>query len=244
MNKVAVVTGAAKGLGRAMALALAKDGYTVVVHYRQSLSEAQKVIGEIKSDSPDSILVAGDLTVESDVAKMFGQIIKKFKGVDLLINNVGNFLYKNLGGTTNEEFRDVMQSNVYSAFYCSRAALAVMRKQKSGHIINIGAVGCGDFAATEKAVPYFMAKNALYYLTKAMAWEEARNGIHVNMISPASLATDIFKAGDFPMGRSANYDDVIKVLRFLTSADAYYINGANIEVAGAFIVGTKVTIDN
>lgn len=239
MNKVAVVTGAAKGLGRAMALALARDGYTLVVHYRKSSSEAQKVLDEIKGDSPDSIMIAADLKVEADVSKMFGQIIKKFKRVDLLVNNVGNFLYKEFSKTSTDEFRDVVESNIYSTFFCSREVLPLMRKQKSGHIINIGAVGCGDFAATEKAAPYFMAKNALYFLTKAMAWEEARNGIHVNMISPASLATDIFKAGDFPMGRSANYNDVIKVLRFLTSEDAYYINGANIEVSGAFIVGMK-----
>lgn len=239
MNKVAVVSGAAKGLGRAMALALARDGYTLVVHYRKSSSEAHKVLDEIKADSPDSIIISADVTIEADVAKMFGEIVKKFKRVDLLVNNVGNFLYKNLGKTNGEEFRDVIQSNVYSAFYCAQSVLPLMRRQKSGHIINIGAVGCGDFVASQKAVPFFMAKNALYFLTKAMAWEEAKNGIHVNMISPASLVTDIFKPSDFPMGRSANYDDVVKVLRFLTSADAYYINGANIEVAGAFIPGMK-----
>ena len=75
------------------------------------------------------------------------------------------------------------------------------------------------------------------FLTKAMAWEEARHGIHVNMISPASLETDIFKPSDFPMGRSAKHEDVIGALKFLLSDDAAYVNGANIEVAGAFIPG-------
>ena len=112
-----------------------------------------------------------------------------------------------------------------------------MRKQKSGHIINIGAVGANKIQVLEKSTPYYMAKTALYSLTKIMAWEEAKYGIHINMVSPASVETDIFKAADFPMGRSANYEDVVKVLRFLTGDDAYYINGANIEVAGGFIPG-------
>ena len=114
-----------------------------------------------------------------------------------------------------------------------------MRKVKSGHIINIGTVGADGLTLRAKSTPYFMAKNALYYLTKMMAREEARHGIHVNMVSPASLVEDIFKAGDFPMGRSAKYSDVVKVINFLISPDAYYINGANIEVAGGFIPGVS-----
>src|SRR3990167_3990736 len=207
MQKVAVVTGSAKGLGKK------------------------------KKKSPRSITVSGDLTDEKQVKSMFDQISRVFGRVDLLVNNAGNFLYKEFSKTTNSEFRDVVESNIYSALFCSRAVLPKMRKQKSGHIINIGTVGADKIQILEKSTPYYMAKTALYSLTKIMAWEEAQNGIHVNMISPASLETDIFKAGDFPMGRSANYDDVVKVLKFLTGDDAYYINGANIEVAGGFIAG-------
>ena len=237
MQKVAVVTGSAKGLGKAIALFLAHDGYTVAVHFKKSKAEAEVVLGKIKKKSPKSILVSGDLTDEKQVETMFDQIHKKLGRVDLLVNNVGNFLYKAFSKTTNSEFRDIVESNIYSALFCSRAVLPKMRKQKSGHIINIGTVGADKIQILEKSTPYYMAKTALYSLTKIMAWEEAKYGIHINMVSPASLETDIFKVSDFPMGRSANYDDVIKVLRFLTSADAYYINGANIEVAGAFIPG-------
>jgi len=232
-----VVTGSAKGLGKAIAFSLARDGYTVAVHFKKSKAEAEKVLDSIVKKSPRSIVVSGDLTDEKQVETMFGQIYKKLGRIDLLVNNVGNFLYKEFKKTTNVEFRDIFESNVYAALYSSRAVLPKMRKQKSGHIINIGSVGAETMTVTEKSTPYFMAKNALYSLTKIMAWEEATYGIHVNMISPASLETDIFKAEDFPMGRSANYEDVIKVLKFLTSNNAYYINGANIEVAGGFIPG-------
>ena len=237
MQKVAVVTGSAKGLGKAIALSLAHDGFSVVVHFKKSKAEAEAVLGKIKKKSPRSFTVSGDLTDEKQVKSMFDKISKEFGRVDLLVNNVGNFLYKEFSKTTNSEFRDIIESNIYSALFCSREVLKMMRKQKSGYIINIGAVGADKIQILEKSTPYYMAKTALYSLTKIMAWEEAQNGIHVNMISPASIETDIFKAGDFPMGRSANYDDVVKVLKFLTGDDAYYINGANIEVAGAFISG-------
>ena len=237
MQKVAVITGSAKGLGKAIALSLVDDGFTLVVHYRKSGSGAEKVQNLARKKSPKSILVSGDLTDEQQVETVFGQIYKKLGRVDLLVNNVGNFLYKEFSKTTNSEFRDIIESNIYSALFCSRAVLPQMRKQKSGHIINIGAAGADEIQILEKSTPYYMAKTALYSLTKIMALEEAKHGIHVNMISPASLETDIFKAGDFPMARSANYEDVVKVLRFLTSDDAYYINGANIEVAGGFIPG-------
>ena len=237
MQKVAVVTGSAKGLGKAIALSLVEGGFTAVIHFRKSKSDAEKLLNLVRKKSPKSIMVFGDLTDEKQVKLMFDQVYKTLGRVDLLVNNVGNFLYKEFSKTTNSEFKDIIESNLYSALFCSRAVLPQMRKQKSGYIINIGSVGAGTMTVTEKSTPYFMAKNALYSLTKIMAWEEAGYGIHINMISPASLETDIFKAEDFPMGRSANYDDVVKILKFLTSNDAYYINGANIEVAGAFIPG-------
>jgi len=237
MQKVAVVTGSARGLGEAIVVALADWGYTVVVHYRKSKSEAEEVLTKVRNKSPMSILVAGDLCDEIVVGKVFGEIFKKLGRVDLLINNVGDFIYKEFSKTSNEEFKNIVESNLYPSLFCSRAALPYMRRAKTGHIINVGTVGAERLTLREKSTPYFMAKNGLYYLTKMMAWEEAKNGVHINMVSPASLATDIFKPSDFPMGRSAKYDDVVKVIKFLTSSDAYYINGANIEVAGAFIPG-------
>src|SRR3989344_7665912 len=237
MQKVAVVTGSAKGLGKDLALFLAKEGFTVVVHYRNSKKEALDVLESVKKKSPRSIVVCGDLIDEIKVKKIFKEIFVKLGRVDVLVNNVGDYLYREFGKTTNEEFVNIVESNLYPSLFCARAALPYMRKSKSGHIVNIGTVGAERLTIREKSAPYFMAKNALYYLTKMMAWEEAKNGIHVNMISPASLVTDIFEASDFPMGRSAKYDDVVKALKFLLSKDADYINGANIEVAGAFIPG-------
>ncbi|PJE58239.1 MAG: hypothetical protein COU81_01760 [Candidatus Portnoybacteria bacterium CG10_big_fil_rev_8_21_14_0_10_36_7] len=237
MEKTAIVTGSAKGLGKYLAVSLANEGFRVALHFNTNRTEADKTISEVKKKSPDSVLVQADLTKEGEVNTAFGKILKDFRSIDLLVNNVGNFIYKKFSETTNREFKDILESNILSSLYCSRAVLRGMKQNRKGHIINMGTVGADVFTIREKSATYFMAKNGLYNLTKIMAWEEAGYGIHINMISPASMAEDIFDAKQFPMGRSASYEDVYKTLRFLISEDAYYINGANIEVAGAFIPG-------
>lgn len=230
-----MITGSAKGLGRAMAIYFAKAGYTLIVHYNKSKKDAEALLKEIKKQSPDSMIVQGDLKKEVEVREVFGRVFEKHPKVDVLVNNVGNFLYKKLEDTTNSEFRDVIGSNIYATFFCSREVLPLMRKSKSGHIINIGAAGADRFIFRERVIPYFISKNAVFVLTKAMAHDEAKFGVHINMVSPASMKTDIFKKSDFPMGREVKYVDVIAAVDFLLSARAYYINGANIEVTGGFI---------
>lgn len=235
--KVAIVTGSAKGLGAEIARFLARDKYTVVIQYRKSVDEANKVLSEIKKKSSESISVSADVTDEIQVADLVGQIIKKFGRIDLLVNNVGNFIFKPFAKTTNAEFKDMIESNLYTTLFTSRAVLPFMREQKSGLIVNIGAVGAERMIIRENSTPYFLGKTGVYVLTKVMAAEEAKYGIRINMISPASLRADIFKPSDFPSGRSATSADVIKALKFLISAENSYINGANIEVSGGFVPG-------
>lgn len=227
MKKVAVVTGAGKGLGREIATYLISQNWDVAVHFHTSEQEAKEVSQNVyKADLKDA----------KQVEKFADEVETTFGRVDLLVNNVGNFLYKPFSKTTNEEFADVLESNVYSTLFTSRAFLPLLRKQK-GNIVNLGCVGAERIVIRENSLPYFMAKTNVYMLTKMMAYEEAKHGVRINMISPASMATDIFKPSDFPMGLAAKYEDVIGALKFLLSADASYVNGANIEVAGAFVPG-------
>lgn len=235
--KVAIVTGAAKGLGADVCRALAKEGYTLVVHYHKSSAEADKLLEEIKKLSPGSIALSADVTDEKSVDVLVGGVVDKLGRVDLVVNNVGNFVFKPFAKTTNAEFRDMIESNLYSTLYVTRAALPTMRKQKSGAIINIGAVGAERLIIRENSTPYFLGKTGVYVLTKVFAHEEAKDGIRINMVSPGSMATDIFKLKDFPAGRAATHEDVIKAILFLISPTNNYINGANIEVAGGFVPG-------
>ncbi len=124
----------------------------------------------------------------------------------------------------------------------SRAVLPAMRKQKSGNIVNIGAVGAERLILRENSTPYFLGKTGVYVLTKVMAQEEARNGIRINMVSPASMTAVIFKPADFPSGRPATHIDVIKAILFMISPDNSYINGANIEVSGGFSPGMAASV--
>lgn len=235
--KVALVTGAAKGLGKSFASFLAEEGFVVVVHYNKSEKEAGRTLGELRKISPKSTKVSANLRDESQAVRMFKEISIQFGRIDLLINNVGNFIYKEFSKTANAEFRDIMESNLYSTLYCSREALKLMKKQKSGQIINIGSVGAERITVTRRSTPYYMAKTDIYMLTKIMAWEEAKWGVRINMISPVSWKSDIFDSKNLPGGRETKMNDIINALKFLISEDSYYINGANIEVAGGFIPG-------
>lgn len=235
--KVAIVTGSAKGLGAEIARFLATDKFTVVVQYRKSIDEANKVLAEIKKNSPESIVDHADVTDEIQVADLVDRVMKKFGRIDLLVNNVGNFIFKPFGKTTNLEFKDMIESSLYSTLFTSRAVLPFMRKQKSGLIVNIGVVGAERLIIRENSTPYFLGKTGVYVLTKVMAAEEAKHGVRINMISPASLKADIFKPSDFPSGRAATSADVVNALKFLISAENSYINGANIEVSGGFVPG-------
>lgn len=235
--KIALVTGAAKGLGVDICRALVKDDYTPVVHYHNSNDEAEALVEELKKDATDSFAISADMTSEPAVFDMVKEVEQELGRIDLLVNNVGNFIYKPFKETSNAEFRDMIESNIYSTLYASRAVLPVMRKQKGGNIVNIGAVGAERLIIRENSTPYFLAKTGVYVLTKVMAHDEAASGIRINMVSPASMAADIFKPEDFPTGRPATHEDVIKAIKFLISPENSYINGANIEVAGGFVPG-------
>lgn len=234
MGKTVLVTGAAKGIGAAIASAFATDGAIVALHYRSSREEAEKTLAEVKKNSPDSFLVTGDLTNEDDVRRILGDIEHRAGSVEILINTIGDFIFKPMAEASFEEFRNVIESNVYSTFLCSKAVLPGMRKKKSGYIVNFGSVGCERVLLRPHTTPYYIAKTGVYMMTKLMANEEARHGIRINMISPGALPTSVVKPEHFPAGRGTAFEDIIKAIRFLISPESSYIIGANIEVSGGW----------
>ncbi|HIK00997.1 TPA: SDR family oxidoreductase [archaeon] len=236
IEKVAVITGSNRGLGRAVAIELAKRGAILVLNYRKSKKAADKAFAEIKRHSPKSILIKANVSSEKDVKRMFSYVFKRFHRVDILINNVGNFLFKKISQHSHSEFRGVIESNLYGTFLCSKSVLEKMRARKYGKIINIGCAGCDRITIREHTTPYYIAKTGVYMLTKAMAAEEAKYKININMVSPGILETSIVKQ-KVPAGRLASHKDIINAILFLLNENSSYINGANIEVAGGWVPG-------
>ena len=234
-NKIALVTGSAKNLGRAIALDLAQQRTKVVIHYNRSEREALQTLKEVKKYS-DGIIVCADLTNQKEVISMFRNIEKKLGSVDILINLIGNFIFEPITTTAFEKFKDVIESNLYSTFLCCNEAIPSMQKKKWGRMINFGCVGAENITIREKTTPYYIAKTGVIMLTKVLAYEYAKYGITVNSISPGILETSIAKPPT-PSGRNASFEDIINVVNFLLKKESNYINGANIEVAGGWKPG-------
>ncbi|MBM2826212.1 MAG: short-chain dehydrogenase/reductase [Dehalococcoidia bacterium] len=230
-GKVALVTGSAKGLGAAMAIALASHGAKVAVHYRTSKKEAEETVQAIEKYVEGPLLVQGDVTDEKDAQRLIATVTETFGRLDILVNNVGNFLFKPMEETESWEFRDVIESNLYSVFYMTKAGLPIMREQRYGRIISFGNVGAEKLPIRPNTTPYFIAKAGVLTLTKILAQEEAKWGITINAISPGILETSQVTL-PVPIGRAAAFSDIINALLFLLKEESSYITGANIEVSG------------
>lgn len=233
-NKTALVTASAKGVGKAIAIALAHQGATVVVHYRSSQEEAQETLKEIQKISPQSIMVQGDLKEETEVKRVFGEIRKQVGEVDILINTIGDFIFHLIDQTSFEEFKNVMESNLYTTFLCTQEALPQMVAKKSGFIINFGSTGCERILLRPKTTPYYMAKTGVYMLTKIMAHQYAASGVQINMISPGPLPTSVAGRDTVPKGLEISFDDIANAILFLLNDKSHHIIGANIEVSGGW----------
>ena len=229
-NKVVVITGVAHGLGRALAESLHAQGATIVGHYKSSQVEAESLAANLKGMT----LYQADLRDSTQIKNMFAKIITEHGRVDVLINNVGNFIYKPFEETSGEDFRDVIDTNLYATMECSEQVLPGMVAQKSGQIINFGCAGADRIIIRELTTPYYIAKTGVIMLTKITARSYAEHGIRVNAVSPGILETSIASPLHIPAGRRAQLQDIVRAVLFLLSPEAEYINGANLEVAGAW----------
>lgn len=223
MKKTVLITGTTGKLGQYLAETLTNVGYEVIINYRKNESVAKKLAKKIGA----KLVVRSDVTKLAEVKKMF----KAIGPVDVLINNVGGFIWKPLSETSEQEFHDMLHSNLLSAWYCAKAALPGMRKQKFGRIINFGSAGCDQITTRPMTTPYYIAKTGLLILTKSLAKEEGKNGITINMVSPGVLASSVVRPPGAPI---IQFDDIAKAVLFLISQDSPHVNGANLEVTGGW----------
>lgn len=232
-ERVALVTGAGRGIGRAIALHFAGKGYRLALNYHTDAKEAGEVLNQIKSQGGDGGLFQGDVIREDAVSGMVGEIVKKYGRIDVLVNNVGSYLKKPVLEIAPAEWRHVLDSNLNSVYLMSREAIPVMRKNRYGRIINIGYASTGKIQAEPLKVPYIIAKNGVLSLTKALAVELAKDNITANMVSPGVMENSRSKPLDqIPMGRAGSYTDLTDAINYLVNAP--YVTGVNLEVAGGW----------
>ncbi|MGZ8581341.1 MAG: 3-oxoacyl-ACP reductase family protein [Actinomycetota bacterium] len=239
-SKVAVVTGASRGIGRACSVALAEAGWTVAVGYRSDEAAAKDVLGALEAAGTPGLTVFLDTTDETSVAEGFRRVTEEAGNVTGLVNNAGFSQDGLLLKYSMETYDRVMTTNVKGSFLCAQAAMRGMLREKWGRIVNVSSAVALHGNAGQTV--YAASKTALLGLTKSLAREIATKGVTVNAICPGLVDTAMTSHLDerarayyvdrTPLGRTAHLEEVSAVVRFLMSEEASYVNGAVIPVDG------------
>ena len=234
-NKITLVTGSSRGIGRDIALRAADVCAGVAVHYRNEKYSAEEVVKKIEQRGKLSAVFQADLIEEKEASNLVSKVEKKFGKIDILVNNFGPILVKAWQEVKQDEWDSILQSNLGSALYCMKSVLPGMRKRKWGRIINIGYSRVEQIAAFPTITPYAIAKTGLLILTRTVAHSEASSGITVNMVSPGLMEGGVLpKSKDIPGGRLGKFEDISNAVLFLASEKSSFITGTNIIVAGGW----------
>jgi 3-oxoacyl-[acyl-carrier protein] reductase len=240
-NKVAIVTGSARGIGRGIALKLAEVGANVAVNDIASAAEAlEGVVKEIQSLGRQSMAVVGDVSSAEDVARMVESVVGKFGRIDILVNNAGVTRDGLVMRMSDEDWNTVLNVDLKSAFLCTRAVLRPMLKQRWGRIVSIASIV--GIAGNAGQANYAAAKAGVIAFTKSVAKEVASRGITVNAIAPGYIDTKMTQSLDekqsaellkrIPIGYAGTPRDVAEAAAFLASEEARYITGQVLGVDG------------
>ncbi len=244
VNRVALVTGGSRGLGKGIALSLAAEGMRIALSFRGNRSAAQQTARQIQTRGAEALVVQADATLPAQVTKLVESTVKHYGRLDVLINNVGEFGWGTVHDTTVEEWEKVVASNLHSVFYMSRQVLPVMRRQRWGRIVSLGAVGAERAFGQAKISAYAAAKAAVASFTRSLAIEEAPYGITVNMVNPSNVDDQELtreEAGRihdsrFPVGRPPSAEDVAAAIRFFLMDEAGYTTGQVVSVSGGLML--------
>lgn len=244
VEKAALVTGASRGIGRAIALALAKKGYVVAVNYAGSQAAAESVKEEIEAAGGRAIVIQGDVSRSEDVDKVFAEIKKEFSRLDVLVNNAGITRDSLMLRLKEENWDAVIDTDLKSGFLTMKAAAPLMMKQRKGAIVNIASVV--GIMGNVGQINYSAAKAGVIGMTKTAARELAARGVRVNAVAPGFIATSMtdvipekIKEGmihSIPLGRMGQAEDVANAVCFLASDEASYITGQVLKVDGGMVM--------
>ena len=239
-GRVALVTGASRGIGRAVALKLASDGYRVAINYQNSASAAQDVLERIRASGGTAIAVQADVSSAEQVKGLFSAVAKELGPVEVLVNNAGITRDNLLVRMSDEEWDSVVRTNLNSVFFCARAAIRTMMKARFGRIVAMSSVS--GLAGNAGQANYAAAKAGILGIIKSIAREAGSRGVTANVIAPGYIETDMTASladsvrervlAQIPAGRYGSPDDIANVAAFLVSDAASYINGQVIAVDG------------
>ena len=247
MNKIMLVTGAGRGIGAAIALRAAKEGYQVAVNYQNSKEAAERVVAQIQADGGRAVAIQGNVGKSEDVVRVFQEVDDKLGTLDVLVNNAGILASYRVDQLDEDNLIKTFEANVFSAFYCSREAVRRMSTAhggRGGNIINMSSVAARLAAAVAGGSVYAASKGAIDVFNLALAKEVGLEGIRVNGIRPGLIDTEIHaprggldkmhelaKTGVL-MGRTGLPEEVAEAVIWLASDAASYVHGSVIEVAG------------
>lgn len=242
-NKVALVTGGARGIGKAICRSLANDGFKIAVNYNNSENEALALKKKL-STITDVEIFKCDVSDANAVKEMFFEISQKMGNVSVLVNNAGVAEQVLFTDITDEMWQRMINTNLSSAFYCSREALRNMISDKNGVIINIASMW-GEVGASME-VHYSTAKAGLIGMTKALAKEVGLSGVRVNAVSPGVVLTDMMNSfsesdkenlkDETPLNSLGTPEDIAQAVSFLVSDNARFITGQVLSVNGGFVI--------
>lgn len=241
-DKVALVTGASRGIGKATAIALASEGAKVVVNYARNKVAAEAVVTEIESAGGNAISISADVSVQEEVEKMIKTTTETWGRIDILVNNAGITRDTLMLRMKLEDWQAVINLNLTGVFLCCKAVSKIMLKQRSGRIINISSVA-GQMGNAGQA-NYSAAKAGVIGLTKTLAKEFAPRGVTVNAVAPGFIETDMtsdLKSDDIlkyiPLGRYGKPEEIAEMIRFLAGNKASnYITGQVFNVDGGMVM--------